>query len=68
MCGRTKDDDWLPDRFFSIPTEVDGEKVVCNRDVFSKMHKEYYNALGWNDDGIPKTETIKNLDLEELTV
>lgn len=66
MCGRIKDDDWLPDRFYSIPTEVDGEKVICNRNVFSRMHREYYNALGWNDEGIPEIETLKNLGMEEF--
>ncbi|MCK5672151.1 MAG: hypothetical protein KAH95_02180, partial [Spirochaetales bacterium] len=66
MCGKTEHDDWLPDRFYEIPTLVEGEETLCNRAVFSKMHKEYYNALGWNEKGVPEEKTLKNLGMEEF--
>ncbi len=65
-CGKTDKDDWLPDRFFKIPTQVEGEDVLCNREVFSRMHKEYYRAMGWNDNGIPENETLRRLGMEEF--
>jgi aldehyde:ferredoxin oxidoreductase len=30
------------------------------------MLDEYYEALGWDKDGIPKRETLKRLDLEDI--
>ena len=65
-CGKSAKDDWLPARFFEIPTKVDGEDVLCSRDVFQKMHQEYYRALGWDDSGMPKSETLKKLGMEEF--
>ncbi len=66
MCGKTEKDDWLPDRFYTIPTLVEGENTLCNRDVFSKMHKEYYNALGWSEKGVPEDKTLRDLGMEEF--
>lgn len=65
-CGKTEKDDWLPDRFYELPTKVEGEDVLCSRDEFEKMHLEYYRALGWNDKGIPENKTLKNLGMEEF--
>ncbi len=65
-CGKTENDDWLPDRFYEIPTLVEGEETLCSRDVFSKMHKEYYNALGWNEKGVPEDATLENLGMEKF--
>ena len=39
---------------------------MCNREVFSRMHKEYYRAMGWNDNGIPENETLRRLGMEEF--
>ncbi|MCK5198401.1 MAG: aldehyde ferredoxin oxidoreductase family protein [Spirochaetales bacterium] len=66
MCGKTENDDWLPDRFYEIPTKVEGEDTLCSREVFRRMHKEYYRALGWNDDGVPENKTLRNLGMEEF--
>jgi len=66
QCGKTDKDDWLPDRFYEIPTKVEGEDVLCSRNEFERMHLEYYRALGWNDRGIPENETLKSLGMEEF--
>ncbi len=65
-CGFTKDDDWLPDRFYHNPVDTGERVVICNRDAFQKMHIEYYQAMGWNDDGVPTNTTLEKLELEDF--
>jgi aldehyde:ferredoxin oxidoreductase len=65
-CGFTKDDDWLPDRFYHDPVDTGERTAVCNREAFQKMHVEYYRAMGWNDDGVPTPETLEKLKLDDL--
>lgn len=62
-CGMTDADDWLPARFYREPIDTGERIAVCNRDVFHKMHREYYRAMGWNDAGIPTEETLNTLEL-----
>jgi aldehyde:ferredoxin oxidoreductase len=66
LAGFSKDDDWLPDRFYNEPLEVGYRAILCDRQAFHQMHLEYYEAMGWDDNGIPKEETIKNLDLAPI--
>ena len=65
-CGVTEDDDWLPDRFYNDPVDTGERTAVCNRKAFQKMHAEYYRAMGWDDNGIPTTETLEKLGLSRL--
>ncbi len=65
-CGFTKDDDWLPERFFEKPVDTGERIAVCNRHAFEQMHQEYYQALGWDDQGIPTQETLTKLDLQDF--
>ncbi len=65
-CGFTKDDDWLPERFFEKPVDTGERTAVCNRHAFEQMHQEYYQALGWDDQGIPTQETLTKLDLQDF--
>jgi aldehyde:ferredoxin oxidoreductase len=65
-CGFTKDDDWLPERFYQDPVDSGERVVVCNRDAFQKMHREYYQAMGWDDDGVPTDETLEKLDIQSF--
>ena len=65
-CGLTKDDDWLPNRFFQDPIDTSERQAVCNREAFQKMHKEYYHAMGWNDEGVPIDTTIEKLELNNF--
>jgi len=66
LCGFRIEDDWLPERFFNEPIIVDGEERVCDRDEFSRMRAQYYEALGWDARGIPTKESIIELHLDEL--
>ncbi|UCE55273.1 MAG: hypothetical protein JSV31_07475 [Desulfobacterales bacterium] len=66
LAGFTSKDDWMPDRFYNETIEVEGHPVHCNRKAFEKMHQEYYKAMGWNEECIPKEETLIKLDIFDL--
>jgi aldehyde:ferredoxin oxidoreductase len=59
--GLTKDDDTLPKRFL---TESLKEGPSRGRVVdLEGMLREYYFVRGWDEEGIPKLETLKRLGL-----
>ncbi|MBI5017931.1 MAG: aldehyde ferredoxin oxidoreductase family protein [Deltaproteobacteria bacterium] len=47
--GLTKDDDWLPDRFFDEPLPEKGN--VLTRDELARLRADYYAARGWDAEG-----------------
>ncbi|MEE8392287.1 MAG: aldehyde ferredoxin oxidoreductase family protein [Anaerolineae bacterium] len=65
--GLTRADDWLPDRYFDEPTPV-GLPIVRNksldREKFRQMLDEYYELHGWDENGVPRPETLKRLGLD----
>jgi aldehyde:ferredoxin oxidoreductase len=59
--GLTKDDDTLPKRFLTEPLkEGPSRGRVVDLDT---MLKEYYFVRGWDEEGIPKLETLKRLGI-----
>ncbi|MFQ6089082.1 MAG: aldehyde ferredoxin oxidoreductase family protein [Candidatus Methanofastidiosia archaeon] len=59
--GVTKKQDTLPKRILNEPHPSGGAKGhLPNLPV---MLEEYYKLRGWNENGIPKTETLKKLGL-----
>jgi aldehyde:ferredoxin oxidoreductase len=66
FSGFSKNDDWLPDRFYTEILEIEGRSLVCDRQAFNQMHNEYYQAMGWDADGNPREETIEELKLNEI--
>jgi aldehyde:ferredoxin oxidoreductase len=66
--GLTRDHDWLVDRYFDEPTPL-GLEIARNkrleRDKFKKMLDEYYELHGWDQNGIPRQETLKRLKLDK---
>jgi len=66
LAGLTSKDDWLPERFYNEEIEVEGHSVACNRKAFARMHREYYGAMGWDEEGIPRESTLRELDLLEI--
>jgi aldehyde:ferredoxin oxidoreductase len=66
LAGFSSKEDWLPDRFYEEDIEVEGNYVHCNRKAFKQMHLEYYKAMGWNEEGIPKKATLIKLDISDL--
>ena len=66
--GLTRDDDWLVDRYFDEPTPIGlpiarGKSI--DRDKFKQMLDEYYELHEWDENGVPKPETLKRLGLDE---
>ncbi len=54
-AGFTRKDDTLPERFF--------ESGGINRMEFEKALDEYYHFRGWNDEGVPAEEKLRELGL-----
>ena len=36
------------------------------KEKFKDLRKEYYETVGWDENGIPKSETLKKLGLEDV--
>jgi aldehyde:ferredoxin oxidoreductase len=66
LSGFSKEDDWLPGRFYSENLEIEERSLVCDRQAFNQMHEEYYNAMGWDPDGNPRDATLKKLELNHI--
>ncbi|MGB9714328.1 MAG: aldehyde ferredoxin oxidoreductase family protein [Candidatus Bathyarchaeales archaeon] len=61
---KTHDDN--PPRFYEpLPTGPFKGKKVEKTDVMSEV-KRYYEAVGWDENGVPKTETLIKLGLEDV--
>ncbi len=63
---RPLEDDENPARFYEpLPSgPKKGENI--DPEEFKKMRKEYYETVGWDDKGIPKSEVLKSLGLEDV--
>ena len=60
-AGLTAADDTLPERMLKEPAPSGaGKDRVCELD---KMLPEYYSLRGWDDKGVPTTETLNRLSL-----
>ena len=60
--GFTRKDETMPDRIFEEKLEIDEAKL--SKEEFEKMMDEYYDIRRWNEDGVPKKEKLKELNLE----
>ena len=67
--GMTREDDWLPDRFFDEPTKL-GLPVARGKSIdrpkFKAMIDEYYQLHKWDAQGVPTPEFLKRLDISDL--
>ncbi|MEM0359087.1 MAG: aldehyde ferredoxin oxidoreductase family protein [Candidatus Hadarchaeales archaeon] len=65
--GISRKDDTLPERFFTEPLP-DGfsQGQVLDRKTFEEMLDTYYRMVGWDENGIPREEKIRELGLEEF--
>ncbi len=66
--GVTRNDDVLPPRFWETETvgPSKGMKSFIDQADFEKSLDKYYELRGWNRDGVPTKDTIKNLGLDSL--
>jgi len=59
-------DDENPPRFYEpLPSGPYKGKTV-NKKSFQDSKQEYYEAVGWNKNGLPKPETLKKLGLQDV--
>ena len=63
LAGFSRDDDRLPERFFTESIDVEGKGTVCRQTDFDRMHREYHDAMGWDKNGVPTAKTIEKLGL-----
>jgi aldehyde:ferredoxin oxidoreductase len=65
--GFSRKDDKLPPKFFTQQLRggpTDGVKV--SEEDFERALDEYYTLRGWNNQGIPREETLTKLNLTSL--
>jgi len=60
----SRKDDYLPPRFYEEVLPSTGYSV--NREEFERMLDEYYELRGWDKNGIPTREKLKELGLDEF--
>ncbi len=60
-CGISRKDDTLPARFLTLKHE--GEGLTPSLPPLGEMLAEYYKFRGWNEEGIPLPEKLKELGL-----
>jgi aldehyde:ferredoxin oxidoreductase len=65
--GLTREDDYLPDRFLNEPLKNAGPATGEFYRKYDILLDEYYEALGYDGEGIPKDETLFKLSLETIT-
>lgn len=64
--GKTRADDQLPARIINeAPKDGPAAGKAIGYEAFNRMLSEYYDLRGWDDQGIPKPETLRNLGLTE---
>ena len=64
QAGQNKDCDMLPERFFDEPIESGPtEGIVLPKRQFVECLEEYYTLRGWDLDGVPNTEKLAFLGL-----
>jgi aldehyde:ferredoxin oxidoreductase len=62
--GFTRDDDKLPDRFFTSPSEGPLKHIRVEPDTLKKCQEIYYQMMGWDNRGVPTKGCLAALDLE----
>jgi aldehyde:ferredoxin oxidoreductase len=62
--GLSKKDDTLPERLFTTPIHDGPSKgAVVNKADFDNELEAYYNAWGWDKDGVPTREALEKLGI-----
>ena len=65
-AGWTKEDCKLPEKIHKpIPKGVSKGSYVSEEEE-KEMLEDYFNARGWDKNGIPKKEKLKELGIEDM--
>jgi len=62
--GLTKNDDWLPERFFEPHTSGALSETAIAPDKLKNAINTYYQMMGWNENGIPTRAKLEELDID----
>ncbi|MBD3288091.1 hypothetical protein GF337_04750 [candidate division KSB1 bacterium] len=66
LCGISSENDWLPKRFYEENIRTRDGEMICIREAFDKMHKEYYHSVGWDEHGKPTAQTLQQMNLMDF--
>jgi len=61
--GFTKDDDWLPKRFFQPQTSGALSETAVSPEKLKKARSTYYEMMGWDENGVPTETKLDELDI-----
>ena len=61
--GFTKNDDWLPERFFHPKTSGALSETAVDPTKLEKARSTYYEMMGWDENGVPKRAKLQELDV-----
>ena len=65
--GVRRKDDYPPVRYFEEPFPRGPAKGwILDKQKYDDMLTEYYELRGWDNEGIPKEKTLKNLELKDI--
>jgi aldehyde:ferredoxin oxidoreductase len=68
ITWRPNRDDELPPRFWEpLPSGPDTGRAL-DRTTFEESKREYFDAAGWDENGVPTPETLHNLGLKDAEV
>ena len=60
---KPREDDDNPPRFWEPLASGPYKGKTLNRSKFEEKRLAYYDSVGWNENGVPTTETLKRLNL-----
>ena len=67
--GHNPSNDNLPDRIYNDSfTKGPAKGVKIEKTEFQKSLEEYYSIRGWDKNGIPTAEKLKELGLEKMEI
>ncbi len=55
-----------PPRFYEPLPSGPYKGKATDREGFEEMKKQYYEAIGWDKNGIPRSEVLKKLGLQDI--
>jgi aldehyde:ferredoxin oxidoreductase len=56
-----------PSRFYEPLPSGPHKGKAADKTTVKKDVKKYYEAVGWDENGIPKAETLKKLGLQDVS-
>ncbi len=65
---KPKEDDDNPPRFWEPLPSGPYKGKVLDRKKFEEARSEYFNGIGWDENGLPKPETLKKLNLIDVEI